>query len=357
MHFELEEDHLILQEQVRRFATEKLSPLTSTLAHASLPLDDLLVEIAALGLRGPRVDMNHDGMELDATSDLLILEEIARQDAGLALVLANHNLGAFAMSLLDHPWTNLFTSGEQWLCTAFIDEPGTTDHRLDLTLDFVSGASALTHALLITPTRFLLATLSHESVTTTPLKKSLGLRSCSPCRITFTQTPVETLQQSAKSASQAEHVHHLLHATHHAHLGTILTALGRSAYEVGANYAFDRKQFDRRLTDFQVTQFKLATIYTNLTAAHHLVRLAGHQLTTSPADALSTALQAHGLAITATRNACDESLQLHGGYGYTSEYAIERHYRDALTIAAIDGGKQRADRRAGEQIITRGQIG
>ncbi len=346
MRFELSENQNMIQEQVRRFATNRLAPL----AHTSLPIKDLLSEIYDLGLRGPRVSFDFDGLSMDAISDVIIIEELAKQDAGLALMLAMHNLGAFTLGLIEHPWTTQFTTGDQWLGVAFIDAPENSD-ALDLTLDFVAGAQHLTHMLLISHEQILLTPLSHQSVTRTVLDSPLGLRAIEPCSIEFNNTPAQTLQVFGHNSNQEDVELSLLHATHHAHLAAICTGLAQSAYLAGATYAYERKQFNRRLTDFQVTQFKLANMATQNTAAKHLLYYAAHCIDTTQMNAASQALLAHSRAIKSAKDTTDEALQLHGGYGYTQEYIIERHYRDIVALSALSGGRRKANLRAGELLL------
>ena len=101
------------------------------------------------------------------------------------------------------------------------------------------------------------------------------------------------------------------------------------AAEEARRYASERTQFRKTLDSFQAIQFKLADMASQLEAARWLLYRASSQEKQSLALAALTYSEEIALQIT------DEALQVHGGYGYTSEYPVEALYRDALSTAAL----------------------
>ena len=84
-----------------------------------------------------------------------------------------------------------------------------------------------------------------------------------------------------------------------------------------------RKQFGQAIADFQATQFKLADMQTNLVAARQMIRLAASKLDSEHPEATAYCAMAKRFATDACFDICNDALQLHGGYGYIREYALE----------------------------------
>ncbi len=339
MNFQATEDHVMVQQMVRRFVTEQILPHTIELAHHTThTFHTLLSKLSELGLKGARASFAHEGSEMDAPSETFIIEELARGDLGLALMLAHHNLATQLLSQADHASTTDFSTGDKWAGIAFTGE--LSPDRLTLSCDFIPGGAHLTHLVVCTFDHAVLVDLSEATIT--PQPDALGMRASSPARITLENAPTQSLTLSPEQLRQA-------HITHHVHHAAAATGLAQAAYEVSAAYAHERKQFKKRLTSFQVTQFKLADMATRHQCARHMCYLA-----TSPpsqGEALRCALDAHAFAIKAAAFIADEGVQLHGGYGYTSEYVIERHYRDAIALQSLGGGLATIQARAGEEFV------
>ena len=115
----------------------------------------------------------------------------------------------------------------------------------------------------------------------------------------------------------------------HTALALIVAGLATDALKVGYGYANERVQFGKRIADFQGTQFKLAEMSSRTDAA---TLLAFRSL-----DAPEFAQASRALALDAALYVTDEALQMHGGYGYTREYRIERLYRDVRALAPLLG--------------------
>ncbi|MEO1170733.1 MAG: acyl-CoA dehydrogenase family protein, partial [Myxococcota bacterium] len=119
-------------------------------------------------------------------------------------------------------------------------------------------------------------------------------------------------------------------------IGALALGLARGAFENARKYAVDRKQFGKPLSEFQATQFKLADMATEIDAADLLVRRAAHLCDAGKPfsrEASMCKLFASEVAMRAT----DQAIQIHGGYGYTSEFPVERAYRDAKLTTIGEG--------------------
>ncbi|HEY0421360.1 MAG TPA: acyl-CoA dehydrogenase family protein, partial [Acetobacteraceae bacterium] len=111
----------------------------------------------------------------------------------------------------------------------------------------------------------------------------------------------------------------------------------RACLDAARAYVQERRAFGRKLADFQALQFKLADMATELEAARLLVHRAAVALDAGAPDATLRCAMAKRFATDACFRICDEALQLHGGYGYIKDYAIERYLRDLRVHRILEG--------------------
>jgi alkylation response protein AidB-like acyl-CoA dehydrogenase len=121
-------------------------------------------------------------------------------------------------------------------------------------------------------------------------------------------------------------------------IGISSQALGiaRAALEESIAYAKDRRQFDRPIADFQATQWKLADMAAEIDAAH-LLSMRAAWLKENGQPFSREASMAKLFASEAAVRICNKAVQIHGGYGYTREFAAERHLRDARVTTIYEG--------------------
>ncbi|HTT80234.1 MAG TPA: acyl-CoA dehydrogenase family protein, partial [Stellaceae bacterium] len=111
----------------------------------------------------------------------------------------------------------------------------------------------------------------------------------------------------------------------------------RACWEAARDYMLERRQFGQRLADFQVLQFALADMATELDAARLMLRRAAQSLDKGDPDATLHCAMAKRLATDAGFRVCNEALQLHGGYGYLKDFGIERYLRDVRVHQILEG--------------------
>jgi alkylation response protein AidB-like acyl-CoA dehydrogenase len=115
-------------------------------------------------------------------------------------------------------------------------------------------------------------------------------------------------------------------------LGTAMAAL-----EQAVSYMGERKAFGDTLKQFQGLQFKIADMATDLVASRQMIRLAATKLDDGDSDATLYAAMAKKFATDACFEICNQALQIHGGYGYTKEYPLERYVRDTRVHQILEG--------------------
>jgi len=107
--------------------------------------------------------------------------------------------------------------------------------------------------------------------------------------------------------------------------------------EKSLNYVNERRQFGKKISDFQATQFKLADMSTQLEAAKLMILKAAYELDNDGQNTTKACAMAKRFATDIGFDICNQALQLHGGYGYLSEYEIERYLRDLRVHQILEG--------------------
>ncbi len=120
-------------------------------------------------------------------------------------------------------------------------------------------------------------------------------------------------------------------------IGACSVGGARACFDAARDYMLERRQFGRRLADFQALQFKLADMATELDAARLMLWRAAASLDASAPDATLHCAMAKRLATDAGFRVCNEALQLFGGYGYLKEFPIERYLRDVRVHQILEG--------------------
>ena len=120
-------------------------------------------------------------------------------------------------------------------------------------------------------------------------------------------------------------------------MGACSIGAAQASLEIARGHVLDREQFGRRLADFQSIQFKLADMATELEAARLMVHRAAAKLDARAADATLACAMAKRFATDAGFAACNEALQLLGGYGYLMDFPVERHLRDLRVHQILEG--------------------
>jgi alkylation response protein AidB-like acyl-CoA dehydrogenase len=119
-------------------------------------------------------------------------------------------------------------------------------------------------------------------------------------------------------------------------IGSLALGVGLAAIDCATRYSLERKQFGKTLSDFQATQWKIADAFTELEAARLLVMNAAFQKEQGRSFARAASM-AKLFASESANRACYEALQLFGGYGYTSDFPVERYARDARITTIYEG--------------------
>jgi alkylation response protein AidB-like acyl-CoA dehydrogenase len=360
--YDLSDQHAQLRETVRAFAEGRLAPVAEQLDREGRFPADLVQAAAELGLLGIPLPESAGGSGFDTVAYAIAIEELARVDSSFAITVAAHtSLGTMPIHLFGNQqqkarWLDDLASGRglgafglteagagsdagatrttarleggEWVIDGskmFITNAGTPLSKL-VTITARTGPDEVSNIVVEN------GTAGYDQ--SQPLKK-MGWRSSDTRELTFTGCRVP--EQNLLGA-RGEGFHQFLEILDGGRISVAALGLGmaQGAFEMGLSYARQREQFGRPIGSFQAIQFKLADMATEVEAARNLVYKAAwlkDQGRPFAQQAAIAKLYTGELA----RRVCNESLQIHGGYGFMDEYPISRFYRDAKVLEIGEG--------------------
>jgi alkylation response protein AidB-like acyl-CoA dehydrogenase len=361
--FELTADQREIQALTREFARAEIEPNAAGWDRDHHFPRELYGRLAELGLMGVCIPEEYGGAGADFLSYMLVLEELSRADAGVGVTVAVHT-SAVTLPIL------LFGTDEQRsrfvpplargeAIGAFaLTEPesgsdaGSLRTRADATADgwritggkqFISTAEHAGTFLLFARTdpdtagaRGVSAfILDADHVRVTGREEKLGLNSS-----TTNSIAVEGVEVGRDRLLHEENRGFRVAMTtlDGGRIGIAAQALGiaQAAYDAARAYALERRQFGQRIAEFQAIQWKLADMSTEIDAARLLVYRAAW-LKQQGEPHTEAGAKAKLFASEMARRQTAEAIQIFGGYGYTREFPVERHYRDAKITEIYEG--------------------
>jgi alkylation response protein AidB-like acyl-CoA dehydrogenase len=365
MDFEFAEHHRHLRKTVRDFARAEVAPKARQWDREERFPKEIVPRLAELGLLGIRIPEEYGGAGLDVVSYAICVEEIARVDGSLALTVASHNgLGtghilAFGNEAQKQRYLPRAARGE-WLAAWALTEPGSgsdsaglattarrdgSDWVLNGTKMFITQGSVGGFCVVLARTntdapkqRGITAfVVEHGTKGFTASKhlEKLGCRSSDTVELTFEDVRISDAQRVGELDRGFLDTMSILDRGR-VSIAAMALGLGYGALEMAVQYAKDRKQFGKPIGDFQAIQWMLADSKTELDAASLLTYRAAW-LADSGRRYSQEASMAKLFASEASSRACNRSLQIHGGYGYTREFNVERHLRDAKICEIGEG--------------------
>ncbi len=335
MNFELDEDTLLFRDSVRELGKHRADAVRDWESARSLP-SPWLGELGELGLLAMQVPEAEGGAGLSTLAAMAVLQELGRFSASTAVTVAVHNvLGLGVGASAEQKTVVGFARGLQASRAA----DGVTVQGTDAAAFGVASAPRLVvfASLEGTVRPFL---VSRDATVRGQSSRTLGLRAADIGSVTFEGAPATPLDGDAGRAWQDFGLS----------LGFIAAGIGRAALAEGTAYALERQQFGRPIAKFQAIQWKLADLATGLDAAELMLGIAAGRTDDGRAAAVGRAVLA---ATTAASAGCSDMLQVHGGYGYTQEYPIERLYRDARAVALYAGVREATRTTVADAITAR----
>ena len=364
MNFELSEQQKLLRQTIRDFACAEIAPGAKQRDESAHFPHELIPKMADLGLFGVMVPEEYGGAGLDALSFAIVIEEIARADAAVALMVASHNS----------------------LCAGHIlsfgDEPQKRDHLRSLARGEKLGAWALTEPEAGSGAQYLKTRarrigtewvlngdklyITQGSVagvyvimaSTEPERGGEGISAFIVERERPGLQVVRVENKLGVRASDTAQLRleeirvpeqNLLGDLNHGYrdaltildggrigIGALALGIARAALEASLSYAKERRQFDKPIAEFEAIQWKLADMATEIDAARLLVFRAA-ELKQKGLSYKRAASEAKLFASEVAARATSQALQIHGGSGYMKDCPVERYFRDAKLCEIGEG--------------------
>jgi alkylation response protein AidB-like acyl-CoA dehydrogenase len=362
MDLKLSEDQLMFKSMFADFCTQEIRPLGEQIDQSEEPPADLLAKAIDQGFWAALVPEDQDGCGLDIYTYMLMLEELARADMSTALILSVHN-SLVVKPLLDHGtddqrerYLEALAFGEM-LGAFALTEPGAGSDAAALKTratregdDYVLKGSKIwvTNGTLA---GIFLIFARAEGGTTAFLvegdvkglqigyrEKTLGLRGV-PCNTLYLNAV--RVPTTNRLGEEGQGLRIALQALVLSRLGMGALALGGAerALEEAVQFSIEHIQFGVPIAQKQAIQNYIADAKVQIEALRGLVTH-GAWLADTGEDFSAQASVAKLFGARAAREVTNHLLQVHGGYGYMKEYAIERYYRDCRALEIIEGTSQ-----------------
>jgi butyryl-CoA dehydrogenase len=365
MNFDLTNDQKMLQDQVRKFAQAELAPLAPEIDKSGEFPWASLKKMAQLGLLGVIVPEQYGGSGFDFVSLAIAIEEISRACASTGVIVAVNN------SLTTYPIVQ-FGNEEQKkkylppLCSgkkigAFgLTEPNAGsdvaamestarlegDHYiLNGTKRFITNGGEAGTFVIFTYTN---REMKHKGMSAFVVERDMpgfslgnhedlmGIRATANCELIFEDVKVPKENLLGKEGDGFKICMNTLDVSR-IDIGAQAVGIAQAALDEAVKYSKERKAFGQPVCNFEMIQSMLAEMATKIQAARFLVHYAGYckdkGLQRFSKEAAMSKYYASEIAVEVTRKA----VQIHGGYGYSKDYAVERLYRDAKILELYEG--------------------
>ena len=354
----------MVRDSVRVYVQEQITPNAAAWDKAHTFPANALKGLAELGCYGIAVPDEYGGAGLDYLSLAIILEEIAAGDGGTSTVVSVNNcpvcsiLMSFASEAQKQDWLVPLARGDM-LGAFCLTEPhagsDAADLRTKATLDgdhyvlngvkqFITSGKNADVAIVMAVTdksagkrgisAFIVPTKT-PGYTVARIEEKLGQHSSDTAQILFENCRVPT---SLRIGDAGAGYKIALAGLEGGRIGIASQSVGmaRAAFEAALRYANERSTFGKPIFEHQSVQFKLADMATQIEAARQLIHHAA-SLKDAGQPCLTQAAMAKLFASEMAERICSDAIQIHGGYGYVTDFPVERIYRDVRVCQIYEG--------------------
>jgi alkylation response protein AidB-like acyl-CoA dehydrogenase len=364
MDFSLTEEHLMIREAARDFAQTELLPGVIERDNKQEFPQELVHKMGDLGFMGIMVDPKYGGSGMDAISYVLIMEELSKIDASASVIVSvNNSLVCYGLESYGNEdqkqkyLTKLATG--QFVGAFCLSEPEagsdatsqkTTaidmgDHYvINGTKNWITSGGRANVYLVIAQTdkekghhgiNAFIVEKGMPGFDVGPKEDKLGIRGSDTHTLQFNDVKVPKENRIGEDGFGFKFAMKTLSG---GRIGIASQALGiaQGAYELALKYSKERKAFGTEICNHQAIAFKLADMYTEITAARHLVMKAAWDKDQGNNYDMSSAMAKLYASKVAMEHTV-EAVQIHGGNGFVKEYHVERLMRDAKITQIYEG--------------------
>jgi len=365
LRFKLTEDQELIRSTIRDFAEHEVRPGAAARDRDSDFPADLLKQLGGMGFMGAVIPVEYGGADIDSIAYALVIEELARVDASLAVTVAVHNsvgaypivrwgteeqkrrylppmaagqaLGAFALTepQAGSDAANLkcraVRDGDRYIingvkawCT---NGPVADTIVLMAVTDPGQGSKGISAFILEA------GTPGFQAGT---IEDKMGLRSSKTSELVLDNCAIPAANRLGNEGDGLKVALSVLCASRTG-IGAQAVGIAQGAFEEALRYAKVREAFGQPLAGFQATQFKLADMATRIEAARLLVLYAASRTEDVDRRIFRYSSMCKLFASEMANEVVAQAVQIHGGYGFSREYPVERFYRDARVTTIYEG--------------------
>ncbi len=364
MDFDLTEDQKMLRAMLRDFTEKEIDPVASRIDQsARFPAEELR-KMAGLGLFGLTIPEKYGGSGKGLMDLCIAVEELARASAAIdnylriSLSLAIVPVMEYGTEAQKQKYLPPHASGEKMACFALTEAGAGSDpssmvttatrrkdgyvingsklfisigHRAGIMVVFATVDKALRHRGI---TAFV-TDRDNPGISVGRREEKMGLRGLSTAELVFEDCFVP---EENRIGEEGQGFRIALDALDESRVtvGAEAVGISRAAYEAALSYAKERQQFGQPIAGFQAIQWMLADMATQIDAARLMVYRAAY-LKDQGKPFIKEAAMAKVFASEVSGFVTSKALQIHGGYGYTRDYPVERYFRDAKITEIYEG--------------------
>ena len=366
MDFDLNEEQRMWQKAVHDFVAAEVRPFAREADETGEFNWKAVRKMGPLGMLGMNIPEEYGGPGIDAVSAAIAIEELGWGCGSMALAIAAHNgLGSTPIVLYGSEeqkkkWLPLISSGQNKLGSLALTEPGagsdlqggvrTKAHKngnewvINGAKMWCTNASIAEYIITLVRTdpaggsrslSLIVVPTDTPGLTIGPAEKKMGLHGSPTHAVTYEDVRVPL---NALLGAEGKGLHQTLSTLDGGRIsiGAISVGLAQAAFEYATNYARERQAFGSPIADKQAIQWMLADMATNIEAARMLLYKAAWLKEQGRPYTMEAAM-AKMFATEMAEKVCRDAIQIHGGYGYSQEYPVERLYRDARLMTIGEG--------------------
>ncbi|OYR52959.1 acyl-CoA dehydrogenase [Halorubrum sp. Ea1] len=366
MEFQLTDEQRHLRDEVRKFADEEIRPVATEYDVDEKYPHEVMEKAAEMGLLAPHVPVEYGGVGYSSVENAILTEELFAADPGIGLCVSSAGFGAEALmefgteeqkervlpevtagdavmgSAISEPQagsdvtsveTRAEKDGDEWVINGskmwitngtvadYFVVVCETDPEID---DRYSGYSQI------------LVEGDRDGLTRDKITGKLGIRASDTAELRFDDVRVPEENLIGQRGMGFLQLMQFFDETRTA-VAAQGVGIARGAAERALEYAEEREQFDRPISDFQAIKHKLAEMHTNTEAARWLTYRSAWAVDNEAADLTALASMAKEFASRVAVDVADEAVQVHGGAGFVNDHDVERLYRDAKITQIYEG--------------------
>ena len=354
----------MIRQAARDFAEQRIKPNVLKWDEEQYFPAEIFKEMGELGFTGVLVPHEYGGAGLGYQEYITVIEEIAKVCGAIGLSTAAHNslctghIMNFASEALKQKYLPKLATGE-WIGAWGLTEPNTGSDAMRMKCVaekdgdhwVINGTKCwITHGISADVAVVLVRTgelLDSRGITAFAIEKGtpgfsagkkenkLGMRASETAELIFDNCRVHESQVLGEIGDGFIQAMKILDGGRIS-IAALSLGIAKGAYEASLKYAKEREQFGKPIAQFQGISFKLADMATKLEAAELMTRKAGFLKDNGKKMTTESAIAKYYASEISVEIATD-AIQIHGGYGYTKDFPVEKHYRDAKLCTIGEG--------------------